>query len=605
MKKRILFLAVIVTLLTVATLCMACSKNPEGSQLAEFQGITFNSVTVNYDGKSHEITADGVPENANVSYSGNVGTEVGEYNATAVVTADGYKEATYTAKLKIDPPTAETVVGARAAANAVRKENYDFRLHLQGSVNIGGFNGTANGYYDGQYRFNKDTSELSFSRTTSGSLLYDSVEYIKTEGDSRIKMKTNPDGDVKSISIIPKEEEGLVMLNLPFVKIVDALKDSDFSEITVSDNTNFKFKAKLNFADSTETDGLLGVLGNSGSKIAIGSVAFTNPFGLDFYFNLDEKMVLNEFAFGAEIRIPVKGVPVGFSIKYTQQDGDSTINMPSTAGLFVTESDISRELGVINSAFSAVTDSKTYSLEVAAKNEFDPGWNVTATVDKYKGTIFKNTYDLDGSPFVAFNHSFECKTHLDDESKETYKYTYGNIQDGTVHKISRTGTNKQETADGVTIDTQTNLFVKNFLFLSSDVNCIRRSSKNGSTIYEIHVKDSKTISANETVAELVNSNDEADAKKVDNYFNKNAYEINDSCVTIEMKNGSIVSAAIETEIRYTPTTTDYSDQIITLTDTINMTVNEKKDKAAEYKAPKNVETKLGSYGLNNAKFYIN
>lgn len=122
---------------------------PEESQLAEFQGITFNSVTVNYDGKSHEIKADGVPENANVSYSGNVGTEVGEYNATAVVTADGYKEATYTAKLKIDPPTAETVVGARAAANAVRNENYDFRLHLQGSVNIGGFNGTANGYYDG------------------------------------------------------------------------------------------------------------------------------------------------------------------------------------------------------------------------------------------------------------------------------------------------------------------------------------------------------------------------------------------------------------------------------------------------------------------------
>lgn len=605
MKKRIVFLAVIVTLFAVATLCMACSKTPDEPQLAEFQGITFSSVTVNYDGKSHEIKAVGVPENASVSYSGNVGTEVGEYNATAVVTADGYKQATYTAKLIINPPTAAAVVGARVAANEDSKENYDFRLHLQGAVNLGGFNGTANGYYDGQYRFNKDTSELSFSRTTSGSLFYDSVEYIKTEGDSRIKMKTNPDGDVKSISVIPKEEEGLTMVNLPFVKIVDALKVSDFGEITVSDDPNFKFKAKLNFADSTETDGILGVLGNGGSKIELGSVAFTNPCGLDFYFNLDGKMVLNEFAFGAEIRFPVKGVPVGFRITYTQHNGESAIKMPSTTGLFITESDINRELGIINSAFSAVTDSEAYSLEVDAKNEFDPGWNVTATVDKYKGTIYKNTYDLDGNNFVAFNHSFECKTHLDDESKETYKYTYGNIQDGTVHKISRTGTNKQEAADGVTVDTQTNLFVKNFLFSYSDVNCIRRSSKNGSTIYEIHVKDSKTISVNETVAELVNSNDEADAKKVDNYFNKNDYEINDSCVTIEMKNGSIVSAAIKTEIRYNPTTTDYQDQIITLTDTINMTVNAKKDKAAEYKAPKNVETKLGSYGLNNFKFYIN
>ncbi len=605
MKKRIVFLAVIVTLLVVATLCMACSNTPEEPQLAEFSGITFNSVTVNYDGKSHEIKADGVPENANVSYSGNAGTEVGEYNATAVVTAEGYKEATFTAKLKIDPPTAATVIGARAAANEGNKENYDFRLHLQGSVSLGGFNGTANGYYDGQYRFNKDTSELSFSRTTSGSLLYDSVEYIKTEGDSRIKMKTNPDGDVKSVSVIPKEEDGLTMVNLPFVKIVDALEVSDVGEITVSDNKNFKFKAKLNFADSTETDGILGILSNSGSKLAIGNVVFTNPFGLDFYFNLDEKMVLNEFALGAEIKLPVKGVPVGFSITYTQHNGESAIKMPSTTGLFITESDINRELGVINSAFTAVTDSEIYSLEVDAKNEFDPGWNVSATVDKYKGTIFKNTYDLAGNEFVAFNHSFECKTHLDDESKETYKYTYGNIQDGTVYKISRTGSNKQESAEGITLDTQTKLFVNNFIYSASDVNCIRRSSKDGSTIYEIHVRDSKTVSVNETVADLINLNDEADAKKVDNYFNKNAYEINDSCVTIEMKNGSIVSAAIKTEVRYNPTTTDYQDQIITLTDTINMTVNAKKDKAAEYKAPKNVETKLGSFGLNNAKFYIN
>lgn len=608
MKKKFLFLSAIAMLLTVAALCISCGNKPADSvteELAEFQGITFNSATINYDGTSHEIKAEGIPENATVVYSGNFGTEVGTYNATATVSAEGYKETTYRATLKINPPTAETVVAARATAVDSNKENYDFRLHLQGSVNVGGFIGTANGYYDGKYRFDKGTSELSFERTTSGSLFYDSTEYIKTEGDSRIKLKTNDKGAVKSVSVIPKEEEGITMVNLPFVKIADALQASYFSEISLSDNDNYKFMAKLNFVDDSVTAGILGVLGKSDTKISIGNVAFTNPCELKFYFNLDSAMILNEFAFGAEIEFPIKGVQAGFSVTYYQHNGTGEVVMPSTVGLAVTESDIQRELNVINGAFATLRDSDVYSLETAARNEFDPGWNVKATVDKYSATIFKNTYELEENNFVAFNHSYECKTHLEDESAETYKYTLGNIQDGTVYKVSRTGKNKGEIVEGISVATQTNYFLNSFIYDVSDVDCIRKTVKDGATVYEIYLTDDNTIAVNETVADLINVNEEEGVKKVDNYFNTTKYDINDSSVTIEIKNGEIANAEVKTKIRYNPTINDYQDQIITLTDSISLTVNGKKDKAAEYKAPKNFETKLGSFGLNNAKFYIN
>lgn len=608
MKKKFIFLSAIAMLLTVAALCISCGNKPTDSvteELAEFQGITFNSATINYDGTSHEIKAEGIPENATVIYSGNFGTEVGTYNATATVSAEGYKETTYRATLKIDPPTAETVVAARATAVDSAKENYDFRLHLKGSVNLGGFSGAANGYYDGKYRFDKGTSELSFERTTSGILFYDSTEYIKTEGDSRIKLKTNDKGAVKSISVIPKEEEGITMVNLPFVKIADSLKASYFSEISLSDNDNYKFMAKLNFVDDSVTAGILGVLGKSDTKISIGNVAFTNPCELKFYFNLDSAMTLNEFAFGAEIEFPIKGVQAGFSVMYYQHNGTGEVVMPSTVGLAVTESDIQRELDVINGAFATLRDSDVYSLEAAARNEFDPGWNVSATVDKYSATIFKNTYELDSNNFVAFNHSYECKTHLEDESTETYKYTLGNIQDGTVYKVSRTGKNSGEIVEGISVATQTDYFLNNFIYDVSDVDCIRKTVKDGTTVYEVYLTDSNTIAVNETVADLINVNEEEGVKKVDNYFNKTKYDINDSCVTIEINNGEIANAEVKTKIRYNPTTNDYQDQIITLTDSIALTVNGKKDKATDYKAPKNFETKIGSFGLNNAKFYIN
>ena len=60
-----------------------------------------------------------------------------------------------------------------------------------------------------------------------------------------------------------------------------------------------------------------------------------------------------------------------------------------------------------------------------------------ATVDKYTGRLYKNTIEEN----VWFNHSYVYKAHHEEDGAETYKYTVGNIQDGSVHLVSRKGKN--------------------------------------------------------------------------------------------------------------------------------------------------------------------
>lgn len=67
-----------------------------------FTGITFEDLTVVYDGKEHEIKVKGaLPVGVNVIYSANKATAIGEYTATATLAGEGYNTLTLTAKLTI------------------------------------------------------------------------------------------------------------------------------------------------------------------------------------------------------------------------------------------------------------------------------------------------------------------------------------------------------------------------------------------------------------------------------------------------------------------------------------------------------------------------
>ena len=115
MKKRILI--TLTVLLVVCLGLVACGKKgkkPTSNTSTEsesvsvqgkenFTGISFNDITVDYDGEEHTITASGVPSFAQATYT-NAGPFVnaGEYTIGVTVKADNYNDYTATATLKIN-----------------------------------------------------------------------------------------------------------------------------------------------------------------------------------------------------------------------------------------------------------------------------------------------------------------------------------------------------------------------------------------------------------------------------------------------------------------------------------------------------------------------
>ncbi len=105
MKKKVF--AVLCVLLIAALVFAACSGDEgggdkTGNDLKKITGVTFEDVTVNYDGREHVIEISGtLPEGAKVTYTDNKGTEAGVYEATAKIECEGYETLTLNAKLTI------------------------------------------------------------------------------------------------------------------------------------------------------------------------------------------------------------------------------------------------------------------------------------------------------------------------------------------------------------------------------------------------------------------------------------------------------------------------------------------------------------------------
>lgn len=609
-KKLVLFISIMLTFVLLIGGLVACSDAEEPSSneggggnvqepLKQFEGITFDNLEVDYDGSTHSVTCAGVPEGAVVNYTNNSAKEDGVYNATAVVSKEGYETKTYSATLKINLP-AQRVVTARQNSVNDTQQNYDFKINMSGSV----YGATANANYDGSYRYNSQTQELKFKRVTSGALLYDAIEYIYNTGSSKIKLNANEDGVVSRMSVVPQEDEGLNLLNIPFSALVNHIEANNLSNIEKLTGEEYQYRATLALASDNETiQKLFDVIGGLGMNIAIKDVEFSNPAaGIDFYFSMNaDKTLLTSFKYSANISIPLKGVPVVFAVNYEQEDNNSTITIPSTAGLITTQAGITAELNTINNAIATLKNSSSYSLDVEARNEFDPGWSTLAIVDKYIARMYKNTNE----GRVDFNHSYEYKAHSEEDGAETYKYTLANIQDGSVHLVSRKGSNVITAADGFTVNTQFDYLFNSAMVELADIDCIKKVEKGGSVFYYIYTKTSKTLSIKDTVTDMINSNDAVGVVDVNNYFNSSSYDIKEAEVVVEMVAGNIVNISVETDISYVPVSGEYSEDVVTLTNSIEITVNDKATDAADYEAPKNTETSLlGGLGLNNAKYYI-
>lgn len=499
-------------------------------------------------------------------------------------------------------PTANELVTARTNAKNANEQNYDFYLNLAGTIDALGITETANANYDGKYRFNSSTGDLKFRRQTSGILLVDSTEYIYAQNDSKIKIVANEKGEVKKSAVLPKEDEGLDLINIPFVALVNGLKEENISKIELSGKTDYKYVATLALQSSNNAvSGLLGKLEKLGTQVNLNGVSFTNPMGVKLFFNLDDTQKLVDFKMSADISFPVKSVSATIKLTYSQKENDSKITIPSTQGLIVGKDAIKSEMNVIDKAIEDLKNSSAYSIDLEARNEFDPAWNINATVDKYIARMYKNTDSEIGR--VDFNHSFAYKAHTDTDDKDTFKFTVGNVKTGEVYRISRKGTNTNTLLDGISADERFDYLTSIAKADYSGVDCIKKAEKDGSVFYYIYLDKTATYNVQKNITDVINSNPTDNVTDVQNYFNEDN-RIDEAEMVVEIKDGALVAIDITTQLRYCPTGGEYTERNIVLTNTISLVVNDKLSAAQDYVAPDALSTTLGHYGLNNAKFYI-
>lgn len=101
---------------------------------AVFTGITFNDLTVQYDGKTHTIIASGVPSFAKVVYTNNSAIEGGTYNATATISADNYETLVLKATLTI---TLKKITGIAFEDQTFEYNGYVHNIAVSGTLPIG------------------------------------------------------------------------------------------------------------------------------------------------------------------------------------------------------------------------------------------------------------------------------------------------------------------------------------------------------------------------------------------------------------------------------------------------------------------------------------
>ena len=495
-------------------------------------------------------------------------------------------------------PTKAQVYTARQTVVESAYEGYNFSFDLSCNLSLLGLGAEINGSYDGQYRHNKNTGEEQFKRETSGLLFFDSTEYSYTKNSQKIKLKMNDDGTVKKSSIIRQADESSFFINKAVVSLVNAIQVSTINNVEIAPtNINFDFVAELNFgANSPKISQITSIFAKADSKVAFKEISFTNPCAIPFYFNINKENELQDFMIGLDFSIKIKGAEVAVSVSYVQEEANTEISIPQDNALIVADYQIENEINYINNSISALKNAEDYSLDVVARNEFDPAWNKLATVDQYISRMYKNT---DGND-VWFNHSYEYKIHHLEDGKETYKYTLGNLEDGSVHLVSRKGKNEVGEVSGISADTQFDYLVSPFVFKANNIDCIKKTSNGNKTIYNIHVNDETAISIQNKIIEMINSINEDKVADVNNYMNSQV-KIKDAEFIVTYENGAIKDIKIKTDLKYNPTGGEYTDYNITLTNELELLVNDKLSNASDYKAPSSTGSIVG---LAAAKFYI-
>ena len=479
-------------------------------------------------------------------------------------------------------PTAAEIVAARANVTTSAIQNYDFTLNLSGTIGALGMSGTVEANYAGLYRHNQTTGDLRFKKVTSGALLYDSTEYVYTENQKKVKVVMKDENKVKKVEILPQEAEDLTLINKPITALIDSLTEENLSTVSESQTIGYDYQVGMTFSSNNAALAkICSLVGGMGTSISLKGVTFTNPVsGMKLLFNLGEDNKLKNFKVTASLDIPLGESTIPLNLTYEQKGADSVVSIPATTGVYMKDSDVSREINTVNSALTGLKAEDDYSLDLLAKNQFDPAWNKLATVDKYTGRLYKNTVEKN----VWFNHSYKYNAHSEEDGAEAYEYAIGNLQNGTVWFASYKGDNTYTEKNGVTVDTQFDYMITPVVQTSANIDCVRVETDGTNKTYSFYLNKNGTISVQNTILEMINSNDAEGVLDVNNYFNSE-YTVKEAEIVVEFADGKISEIKCLTELQYCPTGGEYTEYNITLTNTIELKINDKLSVAEKYESP--------------------
>ena len=182
--------------------------------LEKFSGVTFENKTVDYNGTEYSITlsedvVSSLPEGTMISYTNNVGTNAGIYNASVKLSKDGYEDLVLNAQLTInklsyDVSQMEWNYDTAFDYNGTEKEVVLTGVPTGVTVSYSGNKATNAGNYTASATFSYDTvnyNEISINNLSwkinkikMAGLVFDSETFTYDGEEKTISVKGAPEG---------------------------------------------------------------------------------------------------------------------------------------------------------------------------------------------------------------------------------------------------------------------------------------------------------------------------------------------------------------------------------------------------------------------------
>lgn len=131
-------------------LLLDTKASTEEKVLIDFEGITFESETIVYDGREHELEAKNVPAGAIVQYENEIAKDTGTYKQKVTISADGYKtlvlEATITITKAESNVTEKSLEIMSYGKYATYRADLPFNVVINGHTFEASFNSSNKNY---------------------------------------------------------------------------------------------------------------------------------------------------------------------------------------------------------------------------------------------------------------------------------------------------------------------------------------------------------------------------------------------------------------------------------------------------------------------------